>query len=171
MHVNKKGSILYGDLGPVSILVKTSYHNITLTSQWARWHLTSPASRLFIQPFIQAQSKKTSKLRATGLCRRIIRWPVNSPHKWPIMRKNASIWWRHNGSREIPESPLGDLITDDKSKLVQVMVWFRPAASHYPSQCCQIYVTILRHNVLSNCHNINGDSRITEPFMRRNHWW
>ena len=42
------------------------------------------------------------------------------------------------------------------------MVWFRQAASHYPSQCCQIYVTILRHSVLNNCHNINGDSRITD---------
>ena len=54
---------------------------------------------------------------------------------------------------------------------VQVMVWFRQAASQYPGQCCQIYVTILRHNVLSNCHDTNGDSRITEPFVRRNHWW
>ena len=30
-------------------------------------------------------SKKTSKLRVTGLCvRGIHRWPVNSPHKWPV---------------------------------------------------------------------------------------
>ena len=32
------------------------------------------------------------------------RWPlcgeftgVNSPHKWPVTRKNVSIWWRHHG--------------------------------------------------------------------------
>ena len=29
------------------------------------------------------RSKKTSKPRITGL----LRWPVNSPHKWPVMRK------------------------------------------------------------------------------------
>ena len=26
----------------------------------------------------------------------IQRRPVNSPHKWPVTRKNASIWWRHH---------------------------------------------------------------------------
>ena len=24
------------------------------------------------------------------------RWPVNSPHKGPVTRENASIWWRHH---------------------------------------------------------------------------
>ena len=34
------------------------------------------------------KSKKTSKLRVTGLCVvKIHRGPVNSPHKWPVMRK------------------------------------------------------------------------------------
>ena len=33
------------------------------------------------------RSKKTSKLHATGLCVGIHRWPVNSPHKWPVTRK------------------------------------------------------------------------------------
>ena len=31
------------------------------------------------------RSKKTSKLRVTGLC--VWNSPVNSPHKWPVMRK------------------------------------------------------------------------------------
>ena len=31
------------------------------------------------------RSKKTSKLRVTGLCEG--KWPVNSPHKWPVPRK------------------------------------------------------------------------------------
>ena len=34
-----------------------------------------------------ADQKKTSKLRVTGLCVGIHRWPVNSPHKWPVTRK------------------------------------------------------------------------------------
>ena len=33
-----------------------------------RWRLKSPASRLFTQPFIQAQIKETIKLHVTGLC-------------------------------------------------------------------------------------------------------
>ena len=33
------------------------------------------------------RSKKTSKLRVTGLCEGIHRWPVNSPHKGPVTRK------------------------------------------------------------------------------------
>ena len=32
-------------------------------------------------------SKKTSKLQVTGFVWGIHRWPVNSPHKWPVMRK------------------------------------------------------------------------------------
>ena len=34
---------------------------ITMTSQWARWRLKSPVSRLFTQPFIQAQIKENIK--------------------------------------------------------------------------------------------------------------
>ena len=42
------------------------------------------------------RSKKTSKLRVTGLLRGIHRGPVNSPQKWPVTRQNVSIWWRHH---------------------------------------------------------------------------
>ena len=33
------------------------------------------------------RSKKTAKLRVTGLCEGIHRWPVDSPDKGPVMRK------------------------------------------------------------------------------------
>ena len=56
-----------------------------MTSWWARWRLKSPGSPLFTQPCIQAQIKK--KLRVTGPCAANYRWPVNSPHKWPVTRK------------------------------------------------------------------------------------
>ena len=39
-------------------------------------------SRLF-----RRRSKKTSKLRVTGLCVGNSPGPVNSPHKWPVTRK------------------------------------------------------------------------------------
>ena len=46
--------------------------------------LKSPASRLFIQSFIQAKIKETASLAFVW---GIHRWPVNSPHKWPVTRK------------------------------------------------------------------------------------
>ena len=33
---------------------------ITVTSFWVRWHFKSPASRLFAQPFIQAQTTENT---------------------------------------------------------------------------------------------------------------
>ena len=46
----------------------------------SRWRLKSPAPRLFIYPFVQAQ--------ITGLCAGGIHWrPVNSPHEGSITRK------------------------------------------------------------------------------------
>ena len=42
----------------------------------------------FLNQWLRSRSKKTSKLRVTGLfVRGIHRWPVNSPHKWPVPRK------------------------------------------------------------------------------------
>ena len=38
-----------------------------------------------------ARPKKTSKLCVTGFVRGIHRWPVNSPHKWPVTRKMLPI--------------------------------------------------------------------------------
>ena len=48
----------------------------------------SPASPLFTQPFIEAQIKENIKAPRHWLCVwGIHRWPVNSPHKWPVTRK------------------------------------------------------------------------------------
>ena len=60
---------------------------ITMTSEWARQRLKSPASRLFTQPIIRAQIKENIKaLRHWPLCGNAPS-PVNSPHKWPVTRK------------------------------------------------------------------------------------
>ena len=61
---------------------------ITVTSQWARWRLKSPASRLFTQPFIQEQIKENIKApRHWPLCGEFTgdRWI--SPHKWLVTQK------------------------------------------------------------------------------------
>ena len=44
------------------------------------------------------RSKKTSKLRVTGLCVGNSPGPVNSPHKRASYAENASIWWRHHAN-------------------------------------------------------------------------
>ena len=72
--------------------------NITTTSWWAWWLLKSQASRLFAQPFVQAQIKEN----------------IKAPHHWPLWYErnppvtdgfpwqmvsnleNASIWWHHH---------------------------------------------------------------------------
>ena len=60
----------------------------TMTSQWARWRLTSPASRLFIQPFVEgADQSKCQRSASLAFVRGIHRWPMNSPHKGPVTRK------------------------------------------------------------------------------------
>ena len=55
--------------------------NITMTSQWARRRLKSPASPLFTQPFIRAQIKEN----------------IKAPRHWPL-------WVEFTGDRWIPRT-------------------------------------------------------------------
>ena len=50
---------------------------ITMTSEWVRWRLRSPASRLFIQPSIQTQMKENMK----------------APRHWPLWREFTGDQW------------------------------------------------------------------------------
>ena len=78
------------------ILARWLYPSITMTSQWPRWCLKSPAPRLFTEPFNQTQIKES----------------INAPRHWPLCgeftgsgefhtqrasyAENVSIWWRHH---------------------------------------------------------------------------
>ena len=55
-----------------------------------RWRLKSPASRLFTQPFIQAQIKENIKAPR--------HWPLcgEFPAQMASNAENVSIWWRHH---------------------------------------------------------------------------
>ena len=44
-----------------------------------------------------ADQRKHQSSASLVFVRGIHRWPVNCPHKWPVTRKNVSIWWRHYG--------------------------------------------------------------------------
>ena len=70
----------------------------------------------FTQAFAQAQIKKTLKLRVTGLCEGIHRWPVNSPHKGSLMRKMFQFddviifLWLHDADDKINATNRGKFI-------------------------------------------------------------
>ena len=66
-----KISVYYDGLN----ILKHEY--ITVTSKWAWWRLKSPASRLFTQPFIQAQIKEN----------------IKAPHHWPLCGKFTGDRW------------------------------------------------------------------------------
>ena len=59
-----------------------------MASYWSQWHPRSPASRLFTELFIQVQIQENINApRYRPLVRGIHQWPVNSPHKGPVMWK------------------------------------------------------------------------------------
>ena len=62
---------------------------------WARWHLKSRRLDYLLNRLFRRRSKKTSKLRVTGLCEG--KSPVTG--EFPVQRgsnaENVSIWWRH----------------------------------------------------------------------------
>ena len=60
-----------------SLIIHSINRSITVTSQWARWRLKSPASLLFTWPFIQTQIKENFK----------------APRHWPLCGKFAGDRW------------------------------------------------------------------------------
>ena len=71
---------------------------ITITSWWARWRLKSPAPRFFTQELFRRTSKKTSKIRVTGLCEGNSPGTGEFPAQMASNAENVSIWWRHHGA-------------------------------------------------------------------------
>ena len=66
--------------------------SITVTSELVQWRLKSSASRLFTQPFIQAQIKENFKVpRHCPLCGVTGELPAQMASN----AENVSIWWRH----------------------------------------------------------------------------
>ena len=78
-------------LRPCSVIDRK---HITVMSKWARWHLNSPAARLFTQTFIQVQIKGNIKAPR--------HWPLwgEFTGEFPAQRasnaENVSIWWCHH---------------------------------------------------------------------------
>ena len=77
--------------------IRRQYEFVTVTSQWVRWRLKSPASPLFAQLLVQAQIKENIKAPR--------HWPLSGEFTgdfWVPRTKgnaeNVSIWWRHHGN-------------------------------------------------------------------------
>ena len=88
-------------LTPTSELKNLMVH-ITMTSDWAPWHLISPASPLFTHRLFGRRSKKTSKLRVTCLCVGNSPGTGEFPAQMASNAENVSIWWRHHEWHETP---------------------------------------------------------------------
>ena len=127
--------------------------SITMTSQWTRCRLKSPASRLFTQPFIQTQIKQNIKSSAAlAFVRGIHRGPVNSPHKWPVTPKRV---------------PFDDVITG---------LW-KSMHNTAPVSCCGKYsiaMMIESQNAISSTHVFHQRTRIVHwyvIYIQMSDWW
>ena len=80
----------------MSIVIIYFLYQSSLQWRHKRRDDVSPPSRLFTQPFIQAQNNENTKaIRVTGLCAG--NSPVNGefPAQMASNAENISIWWRH----------------------------------------------------------------------------
>ena len=71
---------VYRPAWPLDHSIQWRHNKRVIISDHQRFHC-------LLNCWIKRSSKKTSKLRVTGLCAGIHRWPVNSPHKRPVTRK------------------------------------------------------------------------------------
>ena len=78
----------------VNAMVVSHYNDAIMSAMGPR----SPASRLFTQPFIQAQTKKASKLLVTGLCAGNSRVTGEFPAQRASNAENVNISWLHHGA-------------------------------------------------------------------------
>ena len=65
------------------------------------WAMASQINvSIFYSTFCSGTGQRKHQSSASlAFVRGIHRWPVYSPRKGPVTRKNASIWWRHHASQ------------------------------------------------------------------------
>ena len=68
-----------------------------------RWHLQiTSLTIVYSTVYSGADQRKHQSPASLAFVRGIRRWPVNSPHKWPVNAVNVSIWWRHHDNLQQP---------------------------------------------------------------------
>ena len=76
--------------------VISSYHYNDVIMSAIASQITS-LTIVYSTVYSDADQRKHQSSASLAFVRGIHRWPVNSPHKWPVTRQNVSIWWRHHG--------------------------------------------------------------------------
>ena len=69
------------------------YCDVTMTMMASQ--ITS-LTVVYLIVYSDADQRKHQSVALLAFVRGIHRWPVNSPHKGPVTRKNVSIWWRRH---------------------------------------------------------------------------
>ena len=87
-----------------SVLVKGSHYNDIIMGSIAS-QITSPTIVYSAVFFFGRRSKKTSKLRATGLCAGNLPGTGKFPAQMVSYAENVSIWWRHHAWDQINNKP------------------------------------------------------------------
>ena len=68
-----------------------------------------------------ADQRKHQSSSSLAFVRGIHRWPVNSPHKWPVTRSfDVSIWWRHHVNTTTPNVIVipFEMLSDNSGQIV-----------------------------------------------------
>ena len=74
------------------------YHYNDVTMSLTASQITS-LTIVYSTGYSDADQRKHQSSASLAFVRGIHRGPVNSPHKGPVTRENASIWWRHHDSQ------------------------------------------------------------------------
>ena len=108
-----------------------------MTSLWAQWHLKSPASWSFTQPFVQEEIKENIK----APCHWLLWGEFTSefPAQMASNAKKISIWWRHHAEAKACNSlstglthyglvkPYGDIYLGQYWFREWLVVWWHQA--------------------------------------------
>ena len=154
---------------------------ITMTSQWARLRLKSPASRLFDQSFLSVQNKEKNQTSASlAFLRGIHRWPVDSPHKGPVTQKffhlMTSSWEMQLSCYTQPTAVIVHIIGDNKIIVIVIVIvsviaivkWV-PALCRLrfsdPQRLCRTTVW-MRHTMIMKTSSNGNIFRVFWPFVR-----
>ena len=152
-------SIHVSQRGPLLFTIMTAYYcclNSLVTSLSASWLANHRRLACLLNRFIKRKSKKTSKLRVTGLCER--NPPVTSafPSQRANNAENVSIWRRHHEMRlfcvDIPVE-----LWDEMTLLYLGLCGF--SFSNSKAKTCDIYILINFSPLL--CYSLNLKPRQT----------
>ena len=154
---------------------------------WLQWRHNEPDWVSNHQPhdcllnrLFRLRSKKTSKLRVTGLCEGIHRGPVNSPHKWPVAQKMFPF-------DDVIMSSVRDCSNSIANALELLQSCTKPSISSYIKnaghQCspqalvagdiadyCHVTCRLLSKRLLKITYNNIGDNRLLFRLLYQNHW-